>query len=107
MKTKYVIGISLILAIVSGIALANPQILTFDYPSNQWKNDHNEVVDASVVTSYTQTSYPTPWEIEVISPTLEYQNEKVYSNGEVITIQVSGMGTMTLTANNPISIRVT
>ena len=104
MNTQHiVIVIALILAIGAGVALGNPQILS--YSNGYWFNDHQEQVNPAIVQDY-YTISNSPWVINVVAPGLHYSTDRTYSNGEVITIEVTGMGTMTLTAHTPISISV-
>ena len=101
---KIIVSISLILALMSGVALANPQILTFT--NGFWLNDRGEDRNSKLNDPellYTEISEDT---IEVIYPILKYDSDMIYSNGEQITISIQGAGTMTLTANQPISISV-
>jgi len=104
MKAKYILAIATIVFTVAIVA-ANPNILT--YNGQFWFNDRNEQVDVSVVQDYTTVS-TNPWIIEVTNPQLQYQSTPIttYQNGEIIEIQVTGFGTMTLTANQPITISV-
>lgn len=104
MKLRNIIAVAVVVFSIAIVA-ANPNILYYHY--NHWENDRNETVDVSNVIAYTEIS-TNPWIVEITNPQMSYKNSAVtYQNGEKIDIQVTGFGTMTLTANQPITISIT
>lgn len=102
MKTKYIIAL-LVVGMSIMVTSANPQILT--YYSGHWFNDRMEEVNSAIIIDYREISQ-NPWTIEVISPQLQYQNERTYNNGETISIQ-KGNDTITVIADVTTTLTVT
>ena len=103
MKAKYILAIAAIIFSIAIVA-ANPQILTFT--NGFWLNDRGEDRNAQLNNPDLTYNVISNDIIEVITPILKYDSDMIYSNGEQITISIQGAGTMTLTANQPISISV-